>query len=223
MRPVELAPSILSADFSRLGEEVAAVEEYAGRIHIDVMDGHFVPNLSMGPQVVRGLRSRTKKPLEVHLMVEEPRRFVAPFLEAGADRLIFHREVVEDVEDLAGEIKAAGCSPGLALNPETPWEAALKSLGELDLVNVMTVNPGFGGQSFIHEMLDKVASARDSVNEGAWTVDIEVDGGVDPETGARARQAGANVFVAGNAIFGAADPAAAAREILQALSAEDVG
>jgi ribulose-phosphate 3-epimerase len=222
MKPPELAPSILSADFSRLGEEVATVERYAGRIHIDVMDGHFVPNLSMGPQVVRSLRPLTDLPLEVHLMVEEPRRFVQPFLEAGADRLIFHREVVEDVSELAGEIRTSGGSAGLALNPETPLETALEVLGGLDLLNVMTVNPGFGGQSFLPEMLDKVTAAQDSVNEGGLEVDIEVDGGVDPETGARARSAGANVFVAGNAIFGVGDPAASARRILQAIGAEEV-
>lgn len=216
-RPVEIAPSILSADFSRLGEQIRLVEPYAGRIHVDVMDGHFVPNLSMGPMVVDSIRSATTLPIEVHLMVEDPGMFVDPFLGAGADRLIFHVEVAEDAGELAGKIRSAGAPAGLAIKPGTPLEQALLWLNDVDLVIVMTVEPGFGGQAFMEEMLPKVARARREVNELGIDVDIEVDGGIDLDTAVRARDAGANVFVAGNAIFETPDPEASVRALAGAL------
>lgn len=219
-RPVQLAPSILSADFSRLGEEIRSVERHAGRIHIDVMDGHFVPNLSMGPDVVRSIRPLTPLPIEVHLMVEEPAMFVEQFASAGSDRLIFHVEVADDPRAVAEKVKAAGPAAGIAIKPGTPWEEAAVWLDEVDLVTVMTVEPGFGGQIFLPEMLAKVAAARETIRLRALDVDIEVDGGIDPQTAARAKEAGANVFVAGNAIFGAEDASAAARAIGTAVGAK---
>lgn len=216
-RPAELAPSILSADFSRLGEAIRMVEPHAGRIHADVMDGHFVPNLSMGPMVVASIRPVTSLPIEVHLMVEDPGAFVDPFLAAGAQRLIFHAEVAEDAGVLAGKIRSGGGSAGLAIKPATPFERALRWLSEIDLVIIMTVEPGFGGQMFIEEMLPKIAEARRAINKAGLQVDIEVDGGIDPDTAARCRQAGANVFVAGNSIFANPDPAAAARALARVI------
>lgn len=222
MRKVEIAPSILSADFSRLGEEIREVEAYSGRIHIDVMDGHFVPNLTMGPVVVRSIRPVTKLPLEVHLMVTDPIKFVEPFAEAGADRLIFHVEV-GDTERVAGAVGEAGCAAGLALNPETRWDGTERFMSAFDLVTIMTVSPGFGGQEFREDVLPKIAAARGSLTESGLDVDIEVDGGIDSNTAQRAGQAGANVFVAGQAIFGLQDAAAAARELAVAVGARRDG
>lgn len=221
MTVMEVAPSILSADFARLAEQVEMVTPYAGRIHIDVMDGHFVPNLTMGPALVASLRRVTKLPLEVHLMVEHPTLFVKAFAEAGADRLVFHIEVVEDPSGLANEIGARGVNAGLALNPETPWEIVSGKLKGFDLVTVMTVNPGFGGQVFLSEVLPKVEQARLEVIEEGLDVDIEVDGGIDLSTVEKAKLAGANVFVAGHAIFGSADPADAARELARKVQAQN--
>lgn len=218
--PPELAPSILAANFARLGEEITAVLPYAGRIHVDVMDGHFVPNLSMGPATVRGIRPVTSKPIEVHLMVEVPASFVEAFTDAGADRIVFHVETESDAAGLAKRIRKLGPAAGIAIKPATPWSAAEPLLGEVDLVILMTVEPGFGGQQFLEEMLPKVSEAREAVRERGIDVDIEVDGGIDPETGGRARKAGANVFVAGNSIFGAKDPAAAAERIVRAIATE---
>lgn len=221
MRPVELAPSILSADLSRLAEEIGSVEPYAGRIHVDVMDGHFVPNLTMGPVVVASIRPVTSLPIEVHLMVEDPGLFVDPFAEAGADRLIFHIEVARDPAGLARRIRQKGPVAGIALNPETPWRRVAGCLAEFDLVTVMTVNPGFGGQGFLEEVLPKVAEARETASERGLSVDIEVDGGIDSATAVRARKAGANVFVAGHAVFRSGDPALAARAIYEAIGARE--
>lgn len=220
MKPrVELAPSILSADFSRLADEVRLVERYAGRIHVDVMDGHFVPNLSMGPDVVRSLRPVTSLPIEVHLMVENPAMFVEAFTRAGADRLMFHVEVADDPTALAEKIRAAGPAAGIALKPATPWEGIESLLRVVDLVILMTVEPGFGGQVFLEEVLPKIAEARATIMQKGLSVDIEVDGGIDSQTAARAREAGANVFVAGNAIFGEQNPTAAAEAIAGAIRA----
>lgn len=221
-RPIEIAPSILSADLSRLAAEVDAVAPFSGRIHIDVMDGHFVPNLSMGPGIVSSLRPHTALPLEVHLMVEDPAMFVEPFAKAGADRIIFHAEVADDHSVVADKIRAASCSAGVALRPATPIASVLSVLSEVDLVLVMTVQPGFGGQAFMPEMLVKVAEVRQALTERGADTDIEVDGGIDPATAPRAREAGANVFVAGNAIFRsgqAGGPGAAAIELARAVGA----
>lgn len=219
MRPTEIAPSILSADFARLAEEVEIVSPYAGRIHIDVMDGHFVPNLTMGPAVVASLRKVTELPLEVHLMVEQPRVFVEAFAAAGADRVVFHIEAVEDPGALVKEIQDHGMKAGLALNPKSPWEIVSAALAGTDLVTIMTVNPGFGGQAFLSEVLPKIEQARLEVTADSLDVDIEVDGGIDYSTIERAKLAGANVFVAGNAVFGSADSAKAARDLARIVGA----
>lgn len=220
-RENEVAPSILAADFSRLADEIRLVEKYSDRLHIDVMDGHFVPNLSLGPVVVSSLRPVTKLPLEVHLMVEHPDDFVDAFIEAGADRLIFHAEVSGDARALIGSIKEKGCSAGLALNPETPFMGVElgveEGLDELDLLLCMTVNPGFGGQGFLEEVLPKIEEASRALTARGLSVDIEVDGGINPVTAARAKEAGANVFVAGNSIFRDKDPAEAARALAESV------
>lgn len=215
---LEIAPSILSADFSRLGEEIKAVEPHASRMHVDVMDGHFVPNLTMGPVVVQSIRPATQLPIEVHLMVTDPALFTGPFIEAGADRIIFHVETVTDPLAVCRLINAAGASAGVALSPETDWTEGADWLAAADLALIMTVRPGFGGQAFLHEMLAKVRAARTGVPAAT---DVEVDGGIDSVTARLARDAGANVFVAGNSIFKAEDPAEAAKGLRIALQERD--
>ena len=213
---VKLAPSILSAAFERLGEEVRAVEAGgADQIHVDVMDGHFVPNLSMGPIVVEALRRVTRLPLDVHLMIAEPARYVEPFIKAGASHITFHVEVVDDQLPLARLLRARGIGAGISLNPATGVDRVLELIPELDLVLVMTVNPGFGGQAFLGENLDKVRALRRAESSAArpHPLDIQVDGGIDERTAPLARAAGANVFVAGSAIFRSPDPRAALRAL----------
>ncbi|HVE77186.1 MAG TPA: ribulose-phosphate 3-epimerase [Actinomycetota bacterium] len=218
MRSLELAPSILAADFSRLGEHLKEVEDLCGRIHVDVMDGHFVPNLSMGPQVVESLRPVTGLPIEVHLMVEKPENFAEPFIKAGANRIVFHQEVVERPANLAERIQSLGASAGVAINPKTELSADSSLLALIDLIVVMTVNPGFGGQAFLLEVMPKLDSIRKMVEEINPTLDLEVDGGIDKQTAPTAVHAGANVLVAGNAIFKSSDPRTAAREILGSVA-----
>lgn len=213
----EVAPSILAADFARLGEQIQAVAPFAGRIHADVMDGHFVPNLSMGPAVVASLNKMLDLPIEVHLMVIKPQDFIDPFVKAGAARLIFHLETAEDPIGLARSIVDKGVSPGIAINPATPWQKVERYLPEVDLVIVMTVDPGFGGQTFMRNVLPKVFEARRAVEENDFDIDIEVDGGIDIATAEEALGAGANIFVAGQAIFGEADPARAAKELMAVI------
>lgn len=199
---MEISPSILSADFSRLGEQVAACEQ-AGvtRLHIDVMDGHFVPNLSMGPVVVQGLRPRTKLLLEVHLMIDNPAKFIAPFCDAGADLVLVHHEVLPDPVPVLDAIKARGVRAGLVLNPDTPTAAVESWLPRLDMVLCMTVFPGFGGQPFLPESPDRIRALRALIDRLQPRCDLEVDGGIDARTAPLAVAAGANVLVAGNAIF----------------------
>ena len=199
---VQIAPSILAADFSRLGEQVAEAERAgADRVHIDVMDGHFVPNLTMGPTVVQGLRPRTTLPLEVHLMVEDPAKFLDAFLAAGADLVIVHHEVLPDPQPLLKKIKAAGKKAGLAINPDAPVDVVAPHLGLLDLVLCMTVFPGFGGQPFLPESAHRIRRLRQLIDAANPACDLEVDGGIDVNTAPLATQAGANVLVVGTGVF----------------------
>ena len=200
-----IAPSILAADFSRLGALVQEVEQGgANRIHIDVMDGHFVPNLSMGPVVVKGLRPVTHLPLEVHLMVNEPGKFIEPFLNAGADTLIVHHEVLADARPLIDAIRGKGKRVGIALNPGTPVAAVETYLSRIDLVLCMTVWPGFGGQAYLPESPARIKELRNLIDRHRVRCELEVDGGVDMTTAPISAGAGANVLVAGTSIFGAA-------------------
>jgi ribulose-phosphate 3-epimerase len=210
---VKIAPSILAADFLHLGEQVRqAVQAGADRIHIDVMDGHFVPNISMGPLVVKALRPVVSVPLEVHLMIEYPMLYLDAFAEAGADSLLVHVENAANLHRVVQHIKALGKKAGVVLNPATPPVAVAEVLDDVDLVLVMTVNPGFGGQKFIAGTLDKITRIRRSIEQSKRAIELEVDGGVDAETAPNAVAAGANVLVAGSAIFGAADGIASAMD-----------
>ncbi|MDB5306825.1 MAG: rpe [Gemmataceae bacterium] len=211
-----IAPSILSADFSRLGEQVREVEAAgADRIHVDVMDGHFVPNLSMGAVVVKGLRPVTRLPLEVHLMVEHPARFLDGFAAAGADTLIVHLEVLDDPRPMLRRIRDnLGRKAGLAFNPDVPVGSVEPFLGDADLALCMTVFPGFGGQAYIPGSTDRVRALRRMIDRFNPGCELEVDGGIDPRTIPLAAGAGAGVFVSGTAVFGAASgPAEAVREL----------
>lgn len=197
-----IAPSILSADFSRLGEQVNEVAAAgADRIHVDVMDGHFVPNLSMGSIVVKGLRPVTTMPLEVHLMVEDPGRFLDGFVKAGSDSFIVHLEVLPDPRPMIEQIRGLGKKVGLAFNPDMAVEKVEPYLRDIDLALCMTVFPGFGGQAYIPESTERLKKLRAMVNQHNPACEIEVDGGINAKTIAEAARAGANVFVAGNAVF----------------------
>jgi ribulose-phosphate 3-epimerase len=212
--PVRIAPSILSADFGRLAEEVRAVERAgADWIHVDVMDGHFVPNLTIGPPVIRAVRRATALPLDVHLMIETPERSLADYAAAGADRIGVHVETCPHLHRALQQIRALGKQSCVVLNPATPAAAAEPVLGEVDQVLVMSVNPGFGGQSFIEAVLPKIAQLRRWIDERELAVELEVDGGVSPDSIERAARAGANVFVAGTAVFGEADYRAAIADL----------
>jgi ribulose-phosphate 3-epimerase len=197
-----LAPSILSADFGQLAEEIRAVEAAgADWIHVDVMDGRFVENITIGPVVVKAARAATKLPLDVHLMIVEPERYVPAFAKAGADRILVHVEASPHLHRTLQQIRGLGCAAGVVLNPHTHEDAIDRVLGDLDQVLVMSVNPGFGGQSFIPSVLDKVAVLRRRIDERGLSVMIEVDGGVAPDTAGRVKAAGADVLVAGSAVF----------------------
>jgi ribulose-phosphate 3-epimerase len=210
-----IAPSILSADFSRLGELVKEVEAAgADRVHVDVMDGHFVPNLSMGAVVVKGLRPVTRLPLEVHLMVENPDQFLDGFVKAGADTLILHLAVLPNPRPMLTRIRGLGKKVGLAFNPDLPVSRVEPFLKDIDLALCMTVFPGFGGQAYIPESTERVRQLRGLIDRLNPACDLEVDGGIDPHTIGAAAAAGANVFVAGTAVYGAAGgPAAAVRDL----------
>ena len=199
---LKIAPSILAADFKRLGEEVRRVEEAgADLLHIDVMDGHFVPNLSMGPMIVKSLRAITDLPFSVHLMVEEPERFIQPFINAGADILTLHIESSRNVYTRIQSIKNLGKKAGIALNPLTPLCFIQYLLEDLDMILLMSVDPGFGGQSFISNVLPKIRQARQMIDERGLEIDLAVDGGVNERTAPSVVNAGANVLVMGSAIF----------------------
>lgn len=211
---IKIAPSILAADFSKLAEEVIEVEEAgASLIHIDVMDGHFVPNITMGPLVVEALRPVTKLPLDVHLMIENPDAYIEQFAKAGADYITVHVEACPHLHRTLQLIRSHGVKSGVVLNPHTTVETILHVLDEIDLVLFMTVNPGFGGQKFIHAVLPKVKQLSNIIKERNLPIEIEIDGGVDEETIIPCVEAGATILVAGSAIFGKQNRAEALREI----------
>jgi ribulose-phosphate 3-epimerase len=212
--PIRIAPSILSADFGRLAEEVRAVEAAgADYVHVDVMDGRFVPNITIGPLVVEAVRKATKLPVDVHLMIVEPERYVEQFAKAGASLISVHAEVSPHLHRTLQAIRAAGATPAVALNPSTDLSAIEWVLGDCDLVLVMTVNPGFGGQKYVEACTEKVRRLRAAADARGQPLEIEVDGGVNPETAAKVAAAGANVLVAGTAVFGATDYRRAIAEI----------
>jgi len=220
-RPLHLVPSILSADFAHLGRGVAAaVEAGADRFQVDIMDGHFVPNISMGPMFVAAVRALTSLPVEAHLMVSRPELWVEPAARAGADVIIVHAEATVHLHRLLGQIAAAGARPAVALNPASPLALIEEVLDQLSMVLAMTVEPGFGGQAFIESVLAKIQRLRHRLDAASLDCDIEVDGGIDASTIARARHAGANVFVAGTSVFSApGGPAAGLAALRHALSA----
>jgi ribulose-phosphate 3-epimerase len=215
-----IAPSILSADFARLGEEVDAVEAAgADLLHFDVMDNHYVPNLTIGPLVCASLRPRTKLPIDVHLMVKPVDRLVPEFARAGANIISFHPEASEHIDRTIALIKEQGCKAGLVFNPATPLSYLDHTLAKLDLVLLMSVNPGFGGQQFIASVLPKIAEARRRIRESGREVWLEVDGGVKSENIAEIAKAGADTFVAGSAVFGSKDYGATIRDMRARLAA----
>lgn len=201
---IQIAPSILSADFGRLAEEVRAVEAAgADWIHVDVMDGRFVPNLTIGPLVVRAVRAATKLPLDVHLMIVEPERYVDAFREAGADRISVHVEASTHLQRSLHHLRSIGAKAGVVLNPHTPEDVLRYVIDDLDLVLVMSVNPGFGGQAFLPAALPKLRAIRKMIDESGRDIVLEVDGGIAPDTAGRAIEAGARMLVAGSAVFNA--------------------
>lgn len=212
MQPIRIAPSILSADFGRLAEEVAAIGT-ADYVHVDVMDGHFVPNLTIGPVVIEAVRRATKLPLDVHLMIEDAERWVGAYAKAGADIIGVHAEACPHLHRTIGQIRELGKQACVVLNPHTPIEAIDWVLRDVQMVLVMSVNPGFGGQAFIPSALEKIARLRRIIDERAYQVDIEVDGGVKVDNIDLVVKAGANVIVSGSGVFGTKDYAATIAEM----------
>jgi len=203
---IKIAPSILSADFGRLGNEVKKLEEFgADWVHVDVMDGVFVPNITIGPCVIKSIRHFTKLPFDVHLMIMEPENYVDVFAGSGSDIITIHLEATKDVRGTLERIHKLGKRAGLSINPATPFSEVLQYIGYLDLLLIMTVNPGFGGQTFISDCLSKIKEARRYASDNCFKIDIEVDGGINADTGKRCVEAGANVLAAGNALFGSHD------------------
>ena len=210
---IQLCPSILSADFAALGAAVEQVSDTADIIHVDVMDGHFVPNLTIGPPVVAAIRKRTSLPLDVHLMVTNPGDLVDAFAAAGADTLVVHAEVCSHLHRTIQQIRAAGCTPGVAINPGTPLQAIDEILPYVDMVLLMTVNPGFGGQKYIPTMTAKIRRLREKIDQMGRPVHIQIDGGIGVDNIKMTVEAGANLIVVGSACYGKPDPAKALNEL----------
>ncbi len=216
---IELAPSILSADFACLGEQVSRAAEGGGTvIHVDVMDGHFVPNITLGPQLVKSLRKATKLPLDCHLMIENPDQYIPAFAEAGADWMSVHVEACRHLDRTLNLIKTHGCHAGVVINPATPVDALSEVLDVVDYVLVMSVNPGFGAQKFIPSTLHKMSRLAEIRSQRGLNYRIEVDGGVSLDTVAEVVRAGAEILVAGNAVFGKGDPKKNAQDLLRAAT-----
>lgn len=216
-RTIAIAPSILSADFSRLGEEIQAVERGgADLLHVDVMDGHFVPNITLGLPVVKSVASVTKLPIDAHLMISEPGRYAQEFVKAGAHMVSVHVEADAHLHRTVMSIKSAGAQAGAVINPATPIEALQEILAFVDYVLIMSVNPGFGGQKFISTALDKVRRLRKLIDQRGLPVRIEIDGGIGLDNIQQVVEAGAEIIVAGSAVFGSGDPTAAVRELREA-------
>ncbi|WP_434383455.1 ribulose-phosphate 3-epimerase [Melittangium boletus] len=213
-RRVLVSPSLLSSDFGRLAEEVRAVEAAgADWVHVDVMDGRFVPNITLGPVVVEAIKKAATRPLDVHLMIVEPEKYVDAFVKAGADILTVHAEACTHLHRVIQQIRHAGARPSVVLNPATPLSALEEVLGDVDMVLLMSVNPGFGGQGFIPQTVDKVRRLRAMLDARGLKTEIEVDGGINAETSKKVVEAGASVLVAGSYVFGAKDYAAAIRSL----------
>ena len=215
---IKIAPSLLSADFSRLAEEIASVEKNADILHLDVMDGHFVPNITMGPAVVKACRGVSKLKFDCHLMIEEPQRYIDHFLDAGADMISIHQETEPNLQRALQMIREGGAKAGIAINPATPAESLTTSIEFCDFVLAMTVNPGFGGQRFIEPVVPKIRHISQMIRERGLPVEIEVDGGIDARTAPAVVSAGGTILVAGSAIFGQKDRAAAMESIRAAVT-----
>ena len=199
---IKISPSILSADFSILGDEIKSLEKAgADLIHVDVMDGHFVPNITMGPPIIKMVRKCTKLPFDVHLMISPVEKYIKAFAEAGADIITIHPEATDNLKRAVGAIKSLGKKAGVSLNPKTPISALMDVINDIDLILVMSVNPGFAGQSFMGEVLPKVSELRKMINDKKLKIDIEIDGGINFETAPLAVKAGANILVSGTTIF----------------------
>jgi ribulose-phosphate 3-epimerase len=219
---LKIAPSLLSADFSRLADELASIEDHADLLHLDVMDGHFVPNLTMGPAIVKACRAHSKLPFDCHLMIEQPQLYIPAFLEAGANMISVHFEAEPHLQRALQMIRDGGAKAGIAINPATPAESLTTAIEFCDFVLVMTVNPGFGGQRFIEPVVPKIRHISRWIRERGLPVEIEVDGGVDPKTAPAVVAAGASILVAGSAVFGQKDRKAAMDNIRHAVTAQKV-
>ncbi len=215
---IKIAPSLLSADFARLAEEIASVEKNADLLHLDVMDGHFVPNITMGPAVVKACRAVSKLTFDCHLMIDEPQRYIDRFLDAGADMISVHAEAEPHLQRALQMIRDGGAKAGIAINPGTPAESLSTSIEFCDFVLAMTVNPGFGGQRFIEPVVPKIRHIAQIIRERGLPVEIEVDGGIDTKTAPLVASAGATILVAGSAIFGQRDRTAAMESIRSAVT-----